>query len=353
LTIRLLIVEDSPVQREVLRYVLEESGAFEIVGTAGDGQEAVEMTEQLRPDIVLMDCHMPKVGGIEATRRIMGRCPTPIVIVSASLQPDDVELTFDAIKSGALAVLAKPIALTSPGNDQAANEMITTLKLMSEVTVVGRRFTAREATLTSLQPPQRPVRLIAIGGSTGAPGVVADLLAATGQGKPPILIVQHMARGFVSGFAGWLAARSGLTVVVAEHAQQCLPGTVYVAPDDAHLGVRRDGRIHLDQEVLEEGFRPSVSHLFRSVAGAYGPDALGILLTGMGRDGASGLLEMHRAGALTAAQDEDSSVVFGMPREAIRLGAAQHVLPPADLAALIKASTLKEKEGGLIHGRQS
>jgi two-component system chemotaxis response regulator CheB len=340
--IRVLLVEDSPVQMQMLSFILEEAGEFEIVGTAADGVEAVEKTGALRPDIVLMDCHMPRANGIEATQRIMERFPTPIVIVSASLQPDDVHLTFEAIRSGALAVMSKPPAFSAPDHDRQKTEMITTLRLMSEVKVVGRRIVKRPeisfAQKTLTVSPHR-MDMLAIAGSTGAPSVIADILTVIAPKlNCPVLIVQHIARGFIAGFGGWLMQKSGLTVTLPIDGVEVQPRCVYLAPDDAHMGIDRDGRIRLSASAPEDGFQPSASYLFRSVAKAYGPHAMGVLLTGMGRDGASGLLEMRRAQGLTAVQDEASCVVFGMPREAVRLGAAQHVLAPLHLAALIAAN---------------
>lgn len=340
--IRVLLVEDSPVQMQLLTFILEEAGEFDIVGTAADGVEAVERTGALRPDIVLMDCHMPRANGIEATQRIMERFPTPIVIVSASLQPDDVQLTFEAIKSGALAVMSKPPAFSSPDHERQKAEMLTTLRLMAEVKVVGRRIVKRpELVFTQKAPAVSPYRMdiLAIAGSTGAPSVIADILTKAAPAlNCPVLIVQHIARGFIAGFGGWLAQKSGLAVTLPMDGAPALPRHVYLAPDDAHMGIDRDGRIRLSNSPPEDGFQPSASHLFRSVAKAYGAHAMGVLLTGMGRDGASGLLDMQNAHGLTAVQDEASCIVFGMPREAIRLGAAQHVLSPANLAALIAAN---------------
>jgi two-component system chemotaxis response regulator CheB len=185
----------------------------------------------------------------------------------------------------------------------------------------------------------REVKLIAIAGSTGAPGVVAEILSgAGGRRMPPILIVQHMARGFVGGFARWLADHAKFPVRLAEQGMMPANGEAYVAPDDRHLGLDRSGRIALSAAPSEEGFRPSGNFLFRSVAAVTGASALGVLLSGMGRDGASGLMALRQVGATTIAQDEGSCVVFGMPREAIALGAAEHILAPPDIARML-AST--------------
>ena len=180
------------------------------------------------------------------------------------------------------------------------------------------------------------MRIVAIVGSTGAPPVIADILAGVGPGtSATFLIVQHMSEGFIGGFAAWLGARTGIPVTVAEDGARTEPGRAYIAPDGMQMGIRPDGRIQLAGDEDAEGFRPSGNHLLRSVARAFGAGAMGVLLTGMGRDGAAGLLDLQRAGGVTVAQNEETSVVFGMPGEAVRLGAAAHVLPPDEIARLI------------------
>jgi two-component system chemotaxis response regulator CheB len=335
--IRILIAEDSRTQREMLLYLLETAGDFEIAGVAADGIEAVEKTERLRPDIVLMDCQMPRADGFEATRTIMNRCPTPIVMCSNTLSQDEVYHTFDAIKSGALAFVVKPSL--DPGSEEPGNDLIRTLRLMCEVKVVGRRaqpLHVRKPERPETAAKERRVSLICLAGSTGAPGVIADILTGLG-GKPaaPILVVQHMAAGFVAGFAKWLSNTAGFPVQVGIAGTAVKAGEVYLAPDDCHMGINERGQIMLDDGPLEEGFRPSADFLFRSAALHRGAAVIGVLLTGMGRDGAAGLAELKRIGALTVAQDEASCVVFGMPREAILRGAATYVLSPAGIAQLI------------------
>lgn len=339
--IRILIAEDSAVQRHLLSYLLEEAGGFEIVGTARDGVEAVAQTEALRPDIVLMDCHMPRTDGIEATRLIMERCPTPIVMTSATVTASDAKFIFEAMRSGALAVVAKPIAIDGLNGQRQVAEALRVLRLMSDVKVVGRRASrpGSPSRVPEVSPRREalPIRAVAIAGSTGAPGVIADILAGIGPALPaPILIVQHIAKGFVAGFASWLGQKTGVPVHLAEQGMPLTPGAAFVAPDDAQMGVDTALRVRLAADAPEEdGFRPSANYLFRSVAQAFGRNAIGVLLTGMGRDGASGLLQMRQAGGLTAVQDEASCAVFGMPGEAVQLGAAANVLPPSEIAQLI------------------
>lgn len=342
-TIRVLIAEDSPTQRQLLSFLLDEAGGFEIVGTAADGLEAIDATERLRPDIVLMDCFMPRADGFEATRVIMERCPTPIVMISSVTSSDEVGRAFDAVKYGALTFIKKPsFDLADKGG--GSQDFIQTVRLMSEIKVVRRRARPGVEGLPGDAPsarPQRLVKLIAIAGSTGAPGVIGDILKACRDIRSaPILVVQHMVEGFVGGFANWLSSYTSLPVHVAEDRALPVHGAVYVAPDNRHLGIDAYGRIALNNGPLEDGFRPSASHLFRSVARHAGASSMGVLLTGMGRDGASGLQALRAAGGITAAQDEASCVVFGMPREAIALNAVDHVLAPPGIAKLILAHSL-------------
>jgi two-component system chemotaxis response regulator CheB len=207
---------------------------------------------------------------------------------------------------------------------------------MAEVKVVGRRVKPA----VPKRPPQvsKPgeIGMIGVGGSTGAPGVIAEILSGVAtKSTAPILIVQHMARGFVEGFAQWLSNTTHFPVTVGAQGTTVQPGHAYLCPDDRHMGVDAGGRIVLSDTAPEEGFRPSANFLFRSISQSFGRGAMGVLLTGMGRDGAAGLLALRQAGGLTVAQDEASCVVYGMPREAVALGAVQHVLPPVEIARVI------------------
>jgi two-component system chemotaxis response regulator CheB len=337
--IRVLVADDSATVRQYLAYLLGEDPGLQVVGTATDGLDAVEQAVQLKPDVIVMDVHMPRMGGFEATRQIMQRVPTPIVMVSTAARREEVAMTFDALKAGALTVLEKPGGLDHPEHDETARRLLDTVKLMSQVKVV-RRWPTRgwaPAGPRSVEAGHR-VRVIAIGASTGGPQVLADLLAHQPRHFPaPILIVQHITRGFTDGLVQWLRLGTSLTVKLAEAAERAEPGTVYLAPDGAQLGITKEGRIHLAAGRGVDAFCPSVSFLFESVAEAYGPSAMGIILTGMGRDGATGLKRLRDAGGITIAQDKESSVIFGMPAEAIKLGAAQYVLSPGEVAEMMRS----------------
>ena len=337
--IKVLIAEDSPVVREFLIHILGSDPDIRIVGTANDGEEALEAVKRYRPDVITMDIHMPKMDGLEATRRIMETCPTPIVVVSGSTDPHENTMTFRAMEAGALAVLKRPAGIGHPDYEDNAMELVQTVKLMAEVKVVRRWPQTRREPL----PPARPVtgetatvKVIAIGASTGGPPVLRTILAMLPKDLPvPILIVQHMASGFIASFVEWLAQSAGLPIHVAIHGEYLVPGHAYVAPDEFQMKVERGGRIALTRDEPESGLRPSVSYLFRSLAEVYGGNVAAGLLTGMGRDGAAELRLLREKGAVTFAQDKESSVVHGMPGEAIRLDAAGFILAPDKIAAVL------------------
>jgi len=337
--IRVVVAEDSPTTREYLVHLLDADPALDVVGQARDGQEAVELVEALRPDAVVMDVEMPRMDGYEATRQIMERAPIPIVMVSAHSSQLE-ERAFEALSAGALVLLNKPAGPGDPGYAATALQLVATVKLMAEVKVVRRwrKLDADPQPAASRIGPPRKMRAVAIGASAGGPPTVAEILSdLPAELSCPVLLVQHIAPGFAAGLVEWLGRATSLAVKLAEPDEPARPGTVYVAPDGVHMGIADGGQIRLTTEGELDGFRPSASHLLRSAAGSCGPAAIGVLLTGMGRDGAAGLLELRKAGGVTIAQDKESSVVFGMPMEAIRLGAAEHVLPPKKISEAIRS----------------
>jgi two-component system chemotaxis response regulator CheB len=331
--------------REFLLYILGSDPEIEVVGTAESGEEALEAVERIRPDVITMDVHMPKMNGFDTTRRIMETHPTPIVIVSGTLDVAETASVFRAIEAGALAVLPRPSGIGHPEHQQSAADFARTVKLMSEVKVVRRWPHLRPGNTVPAASPSAQIqrrtapteiRLIAIGASTGGPPALRMILSGLPKDFPlPILIVQHIAAGFTQGFVEFLAQSSNLPIQLSVHGQQVVRGRVYVAPDGFHMTVASGGRIWLDTGEPENGLRPSVSRLFRSVAKAYGQSAIGVLLTGMGKDGAFELKLMREQGAVTIAQDKETSVVHGMPGEAIRLGGATYVLPPEKISIML------------------
>lgn len=339
--IDVLIAEDSPTSREFLRQLLEADPGIRVIGTAVNGHEAIAAVQRQAPHLLLMDVHMPHLDGFEATRQLMRTRPLPIVIVSGTVD-DQVAATFRAIDAGALAFVQQPPGPLHPQHAAAVATLLNTVKLMAEVKVVRRwtepatRAAAGSAPTVAPSPPPS-IAVIGIGASTGGPAALRELLGELGPAlRVPVLVVQHIAAGFLPGFAEWLTSSCGLPVSVATHGEIARPGHVYLAQEDCHLGLDRHGRIQLDGAPAEHGLRPAVSFLFRSLRNACGERAVGVLLSGMGRDGADELKSLRDAGALTIAQDAASSVVFGMPGEAVRLGAARHVLAPEQIAALLK-----------------
>lgn len=339
--IRVLIAEDSPVARELLVAILQNTPELQVVGTARNGLEAVRLTRRLQPDVIMMDVYMPELDGLEATRQIMSEMPRPIVMVSANLNKGERNLTFDSLQAGALSVLAKPTVNDPP---EIYQNLVTQLKLMSEVKVIrrwaGDRTGHKSAAWVEPVLIERrscsKFQLIAIAASTGGPGVLAEILRSLPANfSVPILIVQHITAGFSSGLADWLNQQTPLEVRLARQGDQPRAGLVLIAPDNYHMLINRMGLIALTQTPPQQNLRPAANVLFQSVAEVYKNEAIGIILTGMGSDGAEGLRAMHTAGAYTIAQDQSSCVVFGMPAVAIELGAVTQVLPVSKIAAAV------------------
>lgn len=345
--INVLIADDSASVRLFLSQLLSADPDIEVVGTAGDGEEVLEAVARLRPDVITMDVHMPRMNGLIATRRIMETVPTPIVIVSGNLDSEEVATTFHALDAGAVAALPRPHGTGHPDHEGEAKSFVQTVKLMAEVKVV-RRW-ARPADVPppkyvprpSIAKAQAEIGVVAIGASTGGPQVIHTILDGLPRDFPvPILIVQHMAAGFLEGFVAWLSGTSGVVPRLPVDGERLLPGRAYIAPDGCHMEVTVDRTIALRRTPPENGLRPSVAALFRSVARVYGEKTVGVLLTGMGTDGAQELRLMKEQGAVTIVQDPESSVVHGMPGEALKLGAAMYTLPPEAIVAVLKRLTM-------------
>ncbi len=352
--ISVLVVDDSKVAQMLLVHILESDPEIRVVGAVSDGQAALEFLEEHVPDVILMDIHMPGMDGFEATRRIMETQPVPIIVCTATTDPKEVATTFRVMEAGALACVEKPVGREHADFDQIAAHLRQTVKLMSEVKVVRRWARARLAPAPT--PVARPVassrapaeiKVIGFGASTGGPQVLQEILASLPKAFPvPILIVQHIAHGFLPGLAEWLNQTTGFQIHVGAHGVWPLPGHVYLAPDDFHMGISVSGRILLTKEEPENGLRPAVSYLFRSLAEVCGPGAVGVLLTGMGKDGAAELKLMKDSGAVTIAQDRESSIVHGMPREAIEIGGATHVLAADKIADGLLAVVTRRNGAG-------
>jgi two-component system, chemotaxis family, protein-glutamate methylesterase/glutaminase len=331
--IRVLIADDSATARQLLIHILESDAEIRVIGQAANGVDAVEMTRRLRPDLVTMDVQMPRLDGFEATKQIMIEAPTPIVIVSASVDPREVSTSMSAIRAGALTVLAKPAGPGAADFDEVAAQLVSTVKALSQVKVV-RQWPARQSKLALSRRGGR-ARVVALAASTGGPAAVHHIVGQLPREFPaPILLVQHIAHGFLAGFAAWLDRATALKVTVAQHGEALAPGCVYVAPEDRHLGVALAPQMVATTSAAPPvgGFRPAASFLFDSVAQACGDTAVAVVLTGMGSDGVDGLRAVSRVGGRVLVQDEQTSVVFGMPGAALAAGIAAQVVPLPDMA---------------------
>jgi two-component system chemotaxis response regulator CheB len=347
--IQVLIVDDSSSVRMLLGHILDSDPRIQVIGTANNGREALEFVTRKIPDLILMDILMPEMDGFEATRRIMETQPVPIVICSGSTNAREAGPLFRLMEAGAVACVEKPIGTEHKDFEEMVDNLLQTVKLMSEVKVV-RRWPRHEkadgtpASVATLERAPATVEVIGIGASTGGPPVLQTILAGLPKDFPvPILVVQHIASGFLPGLAEWLSQTTGLQIHIAAYGIQPLPGHVYLAADDFHMGVGAGIRLVLSKEEPDNGLRPSVGYLFRSLAEVCGRNAVGVLLTGMGRDGAEQLKLMKERGAFTIAQDRETSIVHGMPGEAIALNAATCVLPADKIARALIAIVKKER----------
>jgi len=338
--VTVLIVDDSPIQQKLFAHLCKTDPALRVIGVVGDGAEALAFVLKQRPDVILMDIMMPVMNGFEATRRIMETVPIPIVICSGSTLPGEVDKTFLALEAGAVAFINKPVGPGHPRFQAEVVNMVKTLKAMAEIKLTMRTprkpATRSAESLPVTRPwPRRPW-LVAIGASTGGPVVLQTILKNLPKDfSLPLLIVQHISEGFMQGLVDWLGSTTGFPVHIAASGMKIIPGQAYLAPDDFHMGMNGDGTIQLSRDPQENGLRPAVSYLFRSVTAVCGSSAVGVLLTGMGNDGAEDLKRMKDRGALTIAQDKESSVIHGMPGEAIRMGGASHVLSPEAISSLL------------------
>ncbi|MGC8603288.1 MAG: chemotaxis-specific protein-glutamate methyltransferase CheB [Desulfomonilaceae bacterium] len=344
--IRVLIVDDSTVARDLLKHILSSDPEIIVVGEAKDGLEAIELARVCKPDVITMDITMPKLNGFEATRQIMEKTPVPIVIVTASWDPKDIGKTWLAVEAGAVAAIEKPRYSKDKNNCKCFGNIIDTVKLMSQVKVVRRWSTKRTSDMFN-KLSEAPIKIskgttverygiVAIGASTGGPLVIKELLEVLSADFPaPIVIVQHIARNFTAGFAEWLGKSTSLEVKIAKQGNRLEPSIVYIAPNGSQMKIGLGGHVILTNDPPENGLRPSISYLFRSIANAFGSRAIAILLTGMGKDGANELKALKDIGAITIAQDKETSVVHGMPGEAIKIGGASYIASPQKIAGLL------------------
>lgn len=349
--IRVMIVEDSPSVTALLRAIIDGDPRLEVAAAVESGEKALEIIEQVKPDIISMDIRLPGINGLMVTQRIMATIPTPIVVVSASIESEDMKISMNALRAGALSVVEKPVGVSHEDFEGIAHNLCNQLVIMSEIKVVKQRFSrnvdfsfgsagkAEPVPLELLQsktPPSIPLttpfKMVAIGASTGGPNALLEILG----GLPPdfslpVLIVQHITLDFLEGFISWLNSLCPLPVVMVTGDEYPRGGTVYIARPDHHLVVRK-GLISAVPGTPVCRQRPSVTVMFNSIAQYYRQSAIGVLLTGMGEDGAEGLKSIKDAGGYTIAEDKSTAVVYGMPGAAVQLGAVHQSLPVKDIA---------------------
>ncbi len=346
--IRVLLVDDSPIALNILQRLLSLSPDIQVAGTAANGREALALLPALNPDVICTDLHMPVMNGLEFTRVVMNTYPRPILVLSVSVEPGSPNV-FRLLEAGAVDVYPKPRAILAADQEKLARELASKIRILAGVHVFRHAGTVPPRPPLSL-PPRSPVRIVAIGASTGGPQALREILSHLPAGFPaPVVCVQHIGSDFLSEMIVWLAEVSPLPMRKAAQGEVPQAGVVYFAPEDVHLELDGGGRFELSQAPPCDDHKPSITVTLRAAARCFGAAAVGVLLTGMGRDGAEGMAAIAAAGGVTIAQDEASSVVYGMPREAVALGAAQHVLPLEQIApALVTlASKMRNVESVL------
>lgn len=349
--VRVVVVDDSALVRQVLRELIDAEPDMEVVGVAADPVAAREVIRCTSPDVITLDVEMPRMDGLEFLRRLMRLRPTPVVMVS-SLTERGSEVALRAMELGAVDVLAKPKVGIADGLMEYRHELADKIRTAARARVacvradVAAARTADAVLPVTLSRVASTEKLIVIGASTGGTEAIKEVLTRLPPDAPGVLVTQHMPEAFTRSFAQRLDGLCRIRVKEAEHGERVLPGHAYVAPGHSHLLLRRSGANYvteLSQGPAVNRHRPAVDVLFRSTANAAGQNALGVILTGMGKDGAAGMLEMKRAGAYNIAQDEATCVVYGMPREAVAAGGVDEVLPLREIAGRLLARLGKER----------
>ena len=334
--IRAIIAAGSTSLRSRVAQALAGEPDISVVTSVGTAHDAIEATKKHKPDIVIVGIELPPQDGFEATKQIMIEAATPIAIVADSDDARQVEVSMRALRAGALTVLTVPNMSSGREADSHLKIFISDIKAMSQVKVVRqwRRTTLDPASRAPVNGERRHAGVVAIAASTGGPAALHRILSELPGNFPlPILVVQHITPGFVDGFADWLRGSCAMNVSMAVDGATIKPHTIYLGPDGRHLGLSGRSTIVLNDAPPMEGFKPSASYLFQSVANVYRSEAIGVVLTGMGRDGVDGLLALHKFGGHVIAQDEASSIVFGMPGAAVAANVVHDVLPLKDIAA--------------------
>ncbi|HET7831808.1 MAG TPA: chemotaxis-specific protein-glutamate methyltransferase CheB [Gallionella sp.] len=339
--IRVLLVDDSVLALVILRRILSSAPDIEVVGTAINGREALDLIPQLQPDVICSDLHMPVMDGFEFTKAVMERFPRPILVISVSVQGDQPDNIFQVIDAGAIDVMAKPKGGLESESGINAQELISKIRILAGVVVLRKRG--------RIEPGAGPVsrsavswngfaqpRIIGIGASTGGPQAFQEILSRLpADFSLPLICVQHISEGFTQGLVDWLSAQCKIRVQAAATGIVPQQGIAYFPQEGTQLMIDQHGRMDCSNEQTYGGHRPSINTTFTSLAQYYGSGAVGVLLTGMGRDGIEGMQAIAHAGGTTIAQDEESSIVFGMPKEAIAANAVRYVLSLSDIGTAL------------------
>jgi two-component system chemotaxis response regulator CheB len=337
--INVLIVDDSKLVREILKDIFNNDEELRVIGEASNGKEALKLTKRLKPDIITMDIKMPVMDGFEATEQLMAYSPTPILILSSAIDKNEKYTSFKAISLGALDIMSKP-DITLEGFTKIADTLITKIKILSCIKVIRHirgkiksrileELNEKTQVAKDLNFKETKFKIVTMGASTGGPIALEKILSAFPADFPiGIIVVQHIANGFIESFIEWLSTRTKLKIKLPANREIIKGGTVYFAPDDVQLTVTKENRIILSREAPAWGeFKPSINHLFKSVAENLGNKAIGVILTGMGKDGAQGMKLMYDNGAFTIAQNEETSMIFGMPKASIDNNCIHSILP--------------------------
>ena len=361
---KVLIVDDSSVARDFLAFIIESDPELKVIGKAANGEEALELLKHQTPDIIMLDIVMPKMDGFELTKRIMQSHPIPIIVVSGVYNREEVCKSFKAIEAGAVAILEKPKGIGDSRYQDVARFVIETIKVMAKIKPHGaQNLNSAQSPYDIKKSQETPtpahhaetkhehvpnIEAIAIGASIGGPQALSTILSALPQDFPcPIFLVQSICSGFIQGFIDWLNGYSSLKVTLAKDGQHAIPGYVYVAPSNVQMEVLNGNMIKLVSDPAETRIAPSIGHLFQSVSQTYGPHSIGIILSGLGSDGAKELLRMKEKGAITIAQNEESCVTFDLPKSAVHLGAANKIENPQQISLSLK-SLVSQKHHNLI-----
>jgi two-component system chemotaxis response regulator CheB len=346
--IKVLLVEDSPIALEILQRLLQSSPDISVVGTASNGREALEMIPNVQPNIICTDLHMKGMSGLELTRQVMAKFPRPILVISNSVHQKDADNIFQLLQAGAIDVFPKPITGMPSDYELVKHQLINKLKVLAGVSVFTRRLpktieepsyleqATSKSSLAVDVDVTSSIKIIVIGASTGGPQALHKILSQLPSNFPlPIVCVQHISEGFLQGFVNWLDLECQLKVKIAREGESPLPGIVYFGRESHHLELNSLNKFTYTTANPVDGHCPSITVMFQAVAKYYGKRTAGILLTGMGKDGVAGMQAIADVGGLTIAQDEKTSVVFGMPKEAIALGVVKQILPVQEIAPLL------------------